>query len=162
MVCNSSRPRTCLASFWHLQSSPSLNPAVRWSKLSLGDALRWRLPPISHQFYWVAASSRLFFICLRHAQGGDGDGFSLAKHVPDRCSVRECKKVAQSGRLSHHPLFLNRRFFGDDFDILVVGYFRAAVIHLHPPDRQSGVFNLGPLYLGPCFIRHSDVIKRNE
>jgi len=30
---------------------------------------------------WVAASSRLSCICLRHAQGGDGDGFALAKHI---------------------------------------------------------------------------------
>jgi len=37
--------------------------------------LRLRLPPVLHQFYWVAASSRLSFI-------SDGDGFPLAKHIP--------------------------------------------------------------------------------
>jgi len=57
----------CLAGLYHLRPSPK--PAAL------------RLPPIFHQFYWVAASSRLSFICLRHAQGGDGDGSSLAKHI---------------------------------------------------------------------------------
>ena len=35
---------------WHARPSPSLDPTWRGPSL--------RLPPISHQFYWVAASSR--------------------------------------------------------------------------------------------------------
>jgi len=60
------------------------------------------------------------------------------------------------------PSFPNRRIFGYIFDILLIGYFRTAVIGLHPPDCQSGIFNLGPLFLRPCFIRYSNMINRNE
>ena len=57
----------CLAELWYTRPSPSLNHALRWSKLEAATPfplilLGGSLIPIV--VYW------------------DGDGFSLAKHIP--------------------------------------------------------------------------------
>ena len=57
---------TCLACLWHSRPSPSLNPALRWSKLEAAT----RFPSI------LLCGSLIPIVVYR-----DGDGFPLAKHV---------------------------------------------------------------------------------
>jgi len=62
------RPKasTCLAGLWHSRPSPSLNPAVRWSRLEAAT-----------RFPSILLSGSLIPIVVYQ----DGDGFYPAKHV---------------------------------------------------------------------------------